>query len=69
MRFLPYLLVGSMALPVLLWVFINNFVVKGTSNTLTNQDVWVLGSLGVFVVVAFVLLSTWMDKAIQKTRG
>jgi amino acid permease len=69
MRFLPYLLVGSMTLPVLIWVFINNFVVKGTSNNLNTQDFWVLGSLGVFVVAAFYLLSTWMDKFIQKTRG
>ena len=62
MRFLPYLLVASMTVPVLLWVFIGNFVVRGSSTAFTGADYVILGTLGCFVVAAFLLLSTWMHR-------
>ncbi len=68
MRYLPYVLVAFMAAPIVLWMLISKFMVQGTSNDFSNQDLWVLGSLGVFVVVAFFLLSTWLDKAITKMK-
>jgi len=67
MRFLPYLLVAGMAAPVLFWIFINNLVVKGNATAFSSADLIVLGSLGVFMVVSFYLLSTWMHKFMSKT--
>lgn len=67
MRFLPYLLVAAMATPILIWFLINTFVIKGHATEFSSADLWVLASLGGFCVVAFFLLSTWMDKMVQKT--
>lgn len=68
MRFLPYVLVLFMAAPIFAWFLINALVVKGTSTVFSGNDLYVVISLGAFVVVAFVLLATWMDKFITKTR-
>ncbi len=67
MRFLPYLLVAAMASPILIWILINNLVVKGHSTEFSGGDFWVMLSLGGFCIVAFVLLSSWMDRMVQKT--
>ena len=69
MRFLPYILVGSMTVPILLWIFISNFVVRGSTTAFAVSDLWVLGLLGAIMVAAFFLLSTWMDRAIRNTAG
>jgi len=67
MRFLPYVLVLFMAAPILLWVLITNFVIKGTATNFSTGDWVVLGSLGSFVLASFILLPTWMSKYMQKT--
>lgn len=67
MRFLPYLLVAGMATPILVWLLINTLVIKGHATEFVGGDLWVVVSLGGFCVVAFFLLSTWMDKMVQKT--
>jgi hypothetical protein len=67
MRFLPYILVGSMSIPVLLWIFISNFVVRGSTTNFAVSDLWVLGLLGAIMVVSFYLLSTWMHRSIRET--
>lgn len=69
MRVLPYVLVGFMALPIVIWVLINNLVIHSSSSAFSVSDVWVLGSLGCFVAASFVLLPTWMAKAMKKTGG
>ncbi len=68
MRYLPYVLVAAMAVPVLIWVLINSFVIHNSS-TFTTGDVAVLVSLGGFMVAAFVMLSKWMSKHIDNTPG
>ncbi|HVI52107.1 MAG TPA: hypothetical protein VM661_12915 [Candidatus Sulfotelmatobacter sp.] len=67
MRYLPYVLVLFMAAPIVLWVFITNFVVKGTATNFSTGDLVVLGSLGCFVVASFILLPTWMSNFMKKT--
>lgn len=69
MRFLPYVLVAGMAAPVIAWMLIEKFMVKGTATSWSTGDAVTLGSLGVFMVVAFWLLSRWMDKFIVRTGG
>ena len=69
MRLLPYLLVLAMAAPVLVWVMINSFLIKGHATSFSVADLWVVVPLGLCMVAAFVLLSTWMDKVISRTRG
>lgn len=69
MRFLPYVLVLAMAAPVIAWLLINALVVKGTSTTFAGNDLYVVVSLGAFMLLAFGLLATWMDRFIQRTRG
>lgn len=69
MRFLPYVLVLAMAAPVIAWLLINALVVKGTSTVFAGTDLYVVLSLGAFMLLAFGLLATWMDKFIQRTRG
>lgn len=69
MRFLPYLLVFAMSCPVILWIVINNFVVKGNATAFGTADLAVLGTLAVFMVVSFYLLSTWMHRQISATGG
>lgn len=68
MRFLPYLLVLAMAAPVIAWFLIDTFVVKGTATAFSGNDLYVVISLGAFMLLAFGLLATWMDKFIRKTR-
>lgn len=67
MRLLPYLLVAAMAAPVLVW-FLVSLSLKGSANEFGTGDMTVLLSLGGFMLLAFGLLATWMDKAIRKTR-
>ena len=67
MRFLPYLLVGSMLIPVLLWFVISRSVIQGQANSFVAADLWVLGSLGLCSVAVFVLLSRWMHKVMVQT--
>lgn len=67
MRYLPYVLVAFMAAPIVLWVLITNFVVKGTATNFSTGDIVVLGSLGVFVALCFYLLPTWMSKFMART--
>lgn len=69
MRLLPYLLVAAMAAPVLVWVVINAFLIKGQATSFSVADLWVLGPLGLCMLAAFGLLATWMDKVIVRTRG
>ena len=69
MRYLPYALVTAMGAPVFVWILVNNFVVKGQSTRFDSGDYYVLGSLTVFMLLAFYLLSTWMHKHIEKTPG
>lgn len=67
-RVLPYILVLAMAMPIIAWLLIETFVIKGTATTFGGNDLYVLLSLGVFMVLAFGLLSTWMDRFIRRTR-
>lgn len=67
MRFLPYLLVAAMTVPILIWVFISNFVIRGSSSSFQASDLWILAMLGAIVLSAFYLLSTWMHRAIRET--
>lgn len=67
MRFLPYVLVLFMAAPIILWVLITNFVIKGTASNFSTGDIAVLGSLGCFVALSFYLLPTWMSKFMKRT--
>ena len=69
MRFLPYLLVASMTLPIIIWFVIDKLVIKSSAAFFGTNDMIVLGSLGAVMLVAFYLLSTWMDKYVQRTRG
>lgn len=68
MRFLPYVLVLAMAAPVFAWLLIDTLVIKGTSTVFGGSDLYVVLSLGAFMLLAFGLLSTWMDRFIQRTR-
>lgn len=68
MRFLPYLLIFFMALPIFAWVAIDVWVIKGNSTVFSGMDKGVLLSLGAFMLAAFGLLARWMDKMIVKTR-
>ncbi|HTH15671.1 MAG TPA: hypothetical protein VL974_03380 [Magnetospirillum sp.] len=68
MRFLPYLLVLAMAAPVIAWLLINALVIKGTATTFGGNDLYVVLSLGGFMLLAFGLLATWMDRFIARTR-
>lgn len=67
MRFLPYVLVLFMAAPILLWVLITNFVIKGSATSFSNGDLAVLGSLGFFTALCFYLLPSWMSKFMART--
>ncbi|WP_142848745.1 hypothetical protein [Telmatospirillum sp. J64-1] len=69
MRFLPYIFVVAMVVPLGIWVVINNFVVKGTSTSFGAFDWYMIGPGAVFMVVALSLLARWMDKMIQRTGG
>lgn len=69
MRFLPYALVLAMAAPVIAWLLINALVIKGSATVFAGTDLYVMISLGLFMLVAFGLLATWMDRFIQRTRG
>lgn len=69
MRFLPYVLVLAMAAPVIAWLLINTLVIKGSATVFAGTDLYVVLSLGFFMLVAFGLLATWMDRFIQRTRG
>lgn len=69
MRFLPYLLVAAMAAPVFFWILVEKFMVKGSSAAFSTGDVVSLGTLAVVMVIAFGLLSRWMDKFIVRTGG
>lgn len=68
MRFLPYILVLAMAAPVIVWLLINTLVIKGTATAWGGMDLYVVLSLGAFMLLAFGLLATWMDKLIHRTR-
>ena len=69
MRFLPYVLVLAMAAPVIAWLLINTLVIKGNATVFAGTDLYVILSLGFFMLLAFGLLATWMDRFIQRTRG
>lgn len=70
MRFLPYLLIAFMAAPIVLWLVIEFVVLGGGSTTRFTQDnLWQVASLSVFMVLSFVLLGRWMSAKIQATRG
>lgn len=69
LRLLPYLLVLAMAAPVVVWVMINSFIIKGQATSFSAADLWVLIPLGGCMLAAFFLLSTWMDKVISRTGG
>lgn len=68
MRILPYLLVLAMAAPIFFWIAIDMLVIKGQSTVFDGMDLYVVLSLGAFTLLAFILLATWIDKAIQKMR-
>lgn len=68
MRYLPYVLVLAMAAPVIAWLLIDTLVIKGTSTVFAGNDLYVVLSLGAFMLLAFGLLATWMDRFIQRTR-
>jgi hypothetical protein len=68
-RFLPYVLVLAMAAPVIAWLLINTLVIKGSATVFAGTDLYVVLSLGFFMLLAFGLLATWMDRFIQRTRG
>jgi Kef-type K+ transport system membrane component KefB len=67
-RFLPYILVAAMAAPILVWLLIDTLVIKGTSTVFAGTDLYVVVSLGIFTLLAFTLLATWMDRLIQRMR-
>jgi hypothetical protein len=58
-----------MSCPVILWILINNFVVKGSATAFSGIDLAALGILAGFMVVSFYLLSTWMHRQISATGG
>lgn len=68
MRFLPYLLVLAMAAPVIVWLLINALVIKGSATSFAGNDLYVVLSLGAFMLLSFGLLARWMDLRIQRTR-
>jgi hypothetical protein len=68
-RILPYALVLAMAAPVFAWFLINTLVIKGSATAFAGNDLYVMVSLGVVMLLAFGLLATWMDRFIQRTRG
>lgn len=66
MRILPYLLVLAMAAPIFFWIAIDMLVIKGQTTAFVGADMIVMVSLGACTLLAFILLATWIDKAIQK---
>ncbi|MCR6633015.1 MAG: hypothetical protein NVV74_24855 [Magnetospirillum sp.] len=68
MRFLPYILVLAMAAPVIAWFLINTLVIKGSATSFAGNDLYVVLTLGAFMLLAFGLLATWMDRFIRRTR-
>lgn len=67
MRLMPYLLVLAMGAPVLVW-FLVSMSINGSANEFSGGDLTVLLSLGGFMLLAFGLLATWLDKMIRRTR-
>lgn len=67
MRFLPYVMSAFMIFPVILWIVINNFVIKGSATRFTTGDMIYSASLGVLAIVAIGLFSVWTSKFIERT--
>lgn len=70
MRFLPFVMIGFMILPILIWFFVQ-VVVLGDASSVTRfaAENWVQAlGVGTIAVVALVLLGGWMSRMIARSR-
>lgn len=69
MRFLPFVMIGFMILPILIWFFVQ-VVVLGDASSVTRfaAENWVqILGVGTIAVFALVLLGGWMSRMISRS--
>ena len=64
MRFLPYLLVGLMSVPLLVWTLLEVFVLPTNATPFASKDLVKMGTLALLALPAMGLLAWWMSRQI-----
>ena len=65
MRFLPYLLVGLMSVPLIVWTLLEVFVLPTNATPFASKDLVKIGTLAVLALPAMGLLAWWMSRQID----
>ena len=65
MRFLPYLLVGLMSVPLIVWTLLELFVLPTNATPFASKDLVKMGTLAVLALPAMGLLAWWMSRQID----
>ena len=69
MRFLPYLLVGLMSVPLVVWTLLEIFVLPTNATPFASADLVKIGTLAVLALPAMGLLAWWMSRQIAEQQG
>lgn len=64
MRFLPYLLVALMSVPLIIWALLELFVLPTGATPFASKDLVKMGTLAVLALPAMGLLAWWMSRQI-----
>ena len=64
MRFLPYVLVALMAMPVVVWTTLEVFVLPTQATPFASFDLFKMSSLALLALPAMGLLAWWMSRQI-----
>ncbi len=65
MRFLPYLLVGLMSVPLIVWTLLEVFVLPTNATPFASKDLVKMGTLALLALPAMGLLAWWMSRQID----
>ena len=65
MRFLPYMLVGLMSVPLIVWTLLELFVLPTNATPFASKDLVKMGTLAVLALPAMGLLAWWMSRQID----
>ncbi len=71
MRFLPYLLVALMSVPLIIWTLLELFVLPTGATPFASTDLVKMGTLALLALPAMGLLAWWMSRQIadQQSRS
>lgn len=69
MRFLPYVFVFFMLMPIAIWLIIDFAVLNGATTRFNGEQSYVLATLIPLAIVGSTMLVRWSSAFIKRTNG